>query len=84
MQIRTDPLLHALCAYAIATTIAAILAAFGVATASVWGVGIALLCGGIKEAYDAITKKGTTEFTDFVADLVGCIFAIIVSMLLRI
>ena len=84
MQIRTDHLLHALCAYAIATTIAAVLAAFGVATASVWGVGLALLAGAIKEAYDAITHKGTAEFSDFVADLVGCIVAIIVSMLLRI
>lgn len=84
MKIRTDHLLHALAAYAIATFLAAILAACGVATASVWGVGLALVAGAAKEIYDLATRKGTAEFSDFVADIVGCIAAIIVSMLLRI
>jgi len=84
MKIRTDHLLHALASFAIAVIIAAILSACGVTTASVWGVGIALLCGGAKELYDLISKKGTAEFSDFVADLLGCIAAIVVAMLLRI
>ena len=80
-MIRTD-LLHALCSFAIAMVVTAVLTACGVATASVWGAGAAVLAGLGKEAWDYFTHKGTPEFSDIVADLFGIMAAIVCFMCL--
>ena len=81
-MIRTDHLLHALCSFAIAMVVTAVLTACGVATASVSGAGIAVLAGLGKEAYDYLSKKGTPEMSDITADLCGVLLAIVCFMCL--
>lgn len=73
-----------LLAFAVAVIISAVLWACGVMTASVWGVGIAVLLGLGKMACDIFGPKHSPDFKDFVAVLFGVMAAIVVSMLLRI
>lgn len=79
-----DKLLHCSAAYVITTIVAAILHAFAVDTASVWGamLAFAVLVG--KELYDRATKKGTPEAGDIVAGIFGIIAAVIVCVILGI
>lgn len=72
-----------LLAFAVAVVISAVLWACGVMTASVWGVGLAVL-GGLLYLAICRLKKAPADFKDFVAVLFGAMAAIIVSMLLRI
>lgn len=81
-MMRTDHILHALATFAIAMVVTSILHACGVAAASVWGAGIAVLAGLGKEAWDYFSKKGTPEFSDIVADLFGIMAAIVCFMCL--
>lgn len=60
---RTDYLLHFLCG----CFIAFVCWDFG----WWWSLGMTALVAGAKEAYDAITKKGTPEWIDFLSTLAG-------------
>ena len=73
----------ALLAFAVAVVISAVLWACVVMTASVWGVGLAVL-GGLLYLAICRLKKAPADFKDFVAVLFGVMAAIVVSMLLRI
>lgn len=60
---RTDYLLHFLCG----CLISFVFWGFG----WWWSLGMVALFAGGKEAYDAITKKGTPEVVDFLSTLAG-------------
>ncbi len=62
------------------------IAGFGIAIVASLSVGyliaviLAILAGAGKEIYDKVTGKGTPEFLDFVATVVGAIAAIATSV----
>lgn len=77
-----DKLLHIGACYFIATIVAAVLHLCGNDIPSVWGVVAALVIGLGKEIWDAVSKKGTPSGGDFVADILGCILAVITHTML--
>ena len=82
LKIRTDHLLHGLASFALAMVVTAVLSAFAAPLPLVWGALAALAVGIGKEAFDYLSKKGTPEFSDIIADLAGILGAVICAILL--
>lgn len=76
-------IVHGAAAYILVTVITAVLHLCGVEAASVWGVGLALLAGGLKEVITAI-KTGTFNGGNCVAVIAGCFVSIVILSFLAI
>lgn len=70
----TDKLLHILCCYAIANSVADY--------TNAWlGFLVSIAVAALKEAWDHFSGKGTPEWEDFLVGFVGAVFGALVSYL---